>query len=460
MLAARGTLNPDRIRRRCVLLLAVGALVLLAAQASVWHASAQEKVYHLAANAISLDVATNGALRIEEHLTFSFDLGTFSFAYRDIPWRGFDDLVDISVLDGAQVPLNYTVSFAPQATGDWHIRWTFPLVTAPAIRTFIVRYTVTNALLQPASALNRLDWQAVGTGWSVFTDNLTVDVVLPAGIDTAQLAYSPNPVRISQSGGRTDLTFGDTNLAPFTSYRVIVDFPKVLDVRFGIARISRESPVATATFTFLGVVAAMIGLWALRGREPKSRHPPGDAPILTPPSGLEPEEVGFLLRQQVDAPVLLATLLNLAKKGYVVLQGPADAGGHVLEEKQIELTDKARSVVAEPEGWSTEPPAYQRTLLQAMGSHRNRIEAIRSSAKMLTRSIGDRLAAGGLLAGSPARVRRRYGIATIVMGIVAPVLVVLGYVVAALYSYVAVNVGLFIGSFAIVGIGYYMPRAT
>src|SRR2546428_5212765 len=95
-----------------------------------------------------------------------------------------------------------------------------------------------------------------------------------------------------------------------------------------------------------------------------------------------------------------------------------------------------------------------------MGSHRNRVEAIRSSAKRLTRAIGDRLAAGGLLAGSPARVRRRYGIATIVIGIVAPVLVVLGYVVAALYSYVAVNVGLFIGSFAIVGIGYYMPRAA
>src|SRR2546426_6062892 len=145
VLAARGTLNPDRIRRRCILLLVVGALVLLAAEATVSHASAQEKVYHLAANAISLDVATNGALRIEEHLTFSFDLGTFSFAYRDIPWRGFDDLVGISDLDGAQVPLHHTVSFAPQATGGWANCWTFPLLTAPAIRTFILRSTVTNS---------------------------------------------------------------------------------------------------------------------------------------------------------------------------------------------------------------------------------------------------------------------------------------------------------------------------
>src|SRR5206468_9726086 len=107
---------------------------------SLSHASAQEKVYHLASNAISLDVVTNGALRIEERLTFSFDLGRFSFAYRDIPWRGFDDLVDISVLDGAQVPLNYSVSFAPQAKGDWHIRWRFPLVPGPQLTPVIVRH--------------------------------------------------------------------------------------------------------------------------------------------------------------------------------------------------------------------------------------------------------------------------------------------------------------------------------
>src|SRR5207244_357159 len=139
---------------------------------------------------------------IEERLTFSFALGTFSCAYRDIPWRGFDDLVDISVLDGAQVPLNYTVSFAPQATGDWHIRWTFPLVTAPAIRTFIVRYTVTNALLQPASALNRLDWQALGTAWSVLTDNLTVHVVLPAVTGRGPTAPGA-PLRTRARGGRS-----------------------------------------------------------------------------------------------------------------------------------------------------------------------------------------------------------------------------------------------------------------
>src|SRR5438445_2693640 len=119
--------------------------------------AAQDKLYHLAANAIIMKVIPNGSLRIRETLTFRFDLGTFSFAYRDIPWRGFDDLQDVSVTNETGWPLDFSLRFAPEETGEWHIRWSFASATAPAVRTFTVGYTVTNALLQPSAGLNRLD---------------------------------------------------------------------------------------------------------------------------------------------------------------------------------------------------------------------------------------------------------------------------------------------------------------
>src|SRR5438445_12344863 len=104
-----------------------------------------------------MKVDPNGSLRIRETLTFRFDLGTFSFAYRDIPWRGFDDLQDVSVTNETGWPLDFSLRFAPEETGEWHIRWSFASATAPAVRTFTVGYTVTNALLQPSAGLNRLD---------------------------------------------------------------------------------------------------------------------------------------------------------------------------------------------------------------------------------------------------------------------------------------------------------------
>src|SRR5437879_13853611 len=38
---------------------------------------AQEKVYHLASSAVTLDLDTNGSIRIAEPRAFRFDLGTF-----------------------------------------------------------------------------------------------------------------------------------------------------------------------------------------------------------------------------------------------------------------------------------------------------------------------------------------------------------------------------------------------
>src|SRR5438309_6210866 len=75
-------------------------------------AAAQDKLYHLAANAVTMKVDLNGSLRIRERLTFRFDLGTFSFGYRDIPWKGFDDLQDVLVTNVTGTPLDYSLRFA------------------------------------------------------------------------------------------------------------------------------------------------------------------------------------------------------------------------------------------------------------------------------------------------------------------------------------------------------------
>src|SRR5206468_6647221 len=175
-----------------------------------------------------------------------------------------------------------------------------------------------------------------------------------------------------------------------------------IDVRFGIARISRESPIATSTYTFFGVLGAMVCLWAVRGREPRARRPDGEAPVVTPPSDLEPESVAFLLTQSLEVPGLLGALLDLAKKGYLILHGPEQEGGYVLEEEQIELTAKARSAVEAGEGWAADLLPHQRELLQSMARSRNHVEGMRAARKAVTKSIGERLATAGLLAGSPS----------------------------------------------------------
>ncbi len=112
----------------------------------------------MSAYASAIDVRNDGSLKIAEKLNFTFGLGEFSFAYRDIPWKGFDEIKDISVLNQTSASIPYSLSFA---SGNYHIQWNYPITDAPASRVFTIQYTVTNALAQPSVTRDRLDWQAV-----------------------------------------------------------------------------------------------------------------------------------------------------------------------------------------------------------------------------------------------------------------------------------------------------------
>ena len=47
--------------------------------------SAQEKVYEIARLRASLEVRPDGSYRIREEITYDFQVGSFTFAERDIP---------------------------------------------------------------------------------------------------------------------------------------------------------------------------------------------------------------------------------------------------------------------------------------------------------------------------------------------------------------------------------------
>ena len=396
-----------------------------------------------------------------ERLTFSFDEGTFSFAFRDLPWKGFDDVADVSVENTTGSALDFTTTFQPQANGDWHIRWSYPATIAPAVRTFVLRYTLTNALLQPSATLNRIDWLAVGTGWNVFTRNVTVDVSLPGVVDRTRLAYSPAPFRIAEAQGHTVLSFAYANLPAFTSFRVIVDFPKVTDVNYGIARIARESPIAAGVVSFAIALAAMIVLWVIIGRERKGRDSFGGASWGPPPSTLVPEEVAFLLRQTLDVPGMLAAVLGLAVKGYVVVRGaPSSQAGYVSPSELIELTELGKAEISRRDDSGGDLLPSQRTLLQALTSRIDPLQAMYGTRKILMRAIGDRLATAGLLAGSPSIVRRRYVLGATLIGIATTVFGLASLYSAPFYSFLGIYAGLFGGAIAVASVGYFMPRAT
>jgi hypothetical protein len=363
--------------RRLLLLFAILLVAAVAlAQASVTPSISAQKQYHVTSYGTTLEVQIDGSLKIVERISFSFDEGSFSFAFRDIPWVGYDEIRDLRVEDENGQNLGFEFWFE---SGEYHVRWNYPPVSSPAERTFTITYSVTNALGQVSADRNRLDWQAVGPGWSVPVENVAVLVVLPFVVqDLSQIAHSPEPTKMELTEGTTVLSFYHSGLDPYSWYRVIVDFPKVVDVTVNPARVVRESPITVGFLGFIAIALGMAAVWFVRGREPRIDSPYGSVGYPSPPSGLTPEEVGCLIKQTVDTNATLAALISLGKKGYIVLSEARPEG--IRNQKEdlasdrsavpIELTKKGQRAVSEFAGaYSDDLPEQEYLLLQAVAKH-------------------------------------------------------------------------------------------
>jgi len=71
--------------------------------------AAETKVYHISRYFVAIGVNPDASLSIHETIVFEFDQGVFTFAYRDIPWHGFDEIRDVAVTEGGgSVPSTFS----------------------------------------------------------------------------------------------------------------------------------------------------------------------------------------------------------------------------------------------------------------------------------------------------------------------------------------------------------------
>lgn len=443
-------------------LLLTGCAGVILGPASLIPAAAQEKVYHLASLHTYAEVRVDGSFSIREDIGFQFDMGTFTYAYRDLPWRGFDALQDVSVEDESGLQLPTSVAFGAEPHAGWHIRWTYPSTAAPAGRTFTLRYTLTNALAQPSADRNRVDWMAIGTGWSVLILNASASVRLPraAGNGTA-LAYSPLPANVTAASDGLWLNYTVGTLDPETGYRVIIDFPKFIDVHPDLLRMLRESPFTGGLLTFLLVLVAMIALWDWKGREPRVQNVIAKGILSAPPSDLRPGEVSHLTRQKFDPASMLGELLWLAKNEYLILRGPAPNQPLGPESPFLVATEKGRAaaIPGSPEGAGLRDP--ERKLLSALTrTTRTPAEVLQSEYGHFSHWMENRVVKLGLLESRPSKIRSRYGFAALGTFFAGFLLFIAAPSNPILYSLIGVIAGLSASSISIGSVGYFMPRLT
>jgi Predicted membrane protein (DUF2207). len=217
--------------------------------------------------------------------------------------------------------------------GDFIIKWFFPPIYDKKMSFHLV-YTVKGAL-RFYSGGDQLWWVAVFPDRAYPVEESTVTVYLPEGAKAEKVAsYGADATSEISPDGRVVTFRSQKPIYPNEQLEVRVQFPHGIVAGSPALwqRIEDMRPVMNLIFGTLGLFLAVAGilgtiaLWYLKGRDVLVGEVASYLP--EPPSDLPPGVAGTLLDEKADLQDIMATLVDLARRGAIeIVEKRGSLGG-------------------------------------------------------------------------------------------------------------------------------------
>jgi uncharacterized membrane protein YgcG len=293
------------------------------------------------------EVRTNGDVQVEERFRVRFN-GS---------WNGLRRVLELDPPRGYPWtdPIGFRLDATTNADGDARenevlsegrarrdIRVYVPNANNRTA-SVVIRYTLSGALGFYAADANRdlpamdeLYWNVTGADWDVPLQMVTAEVRLPPGVEISQAAAYQGR---TGSGDQVPVTFAGSTARVRAAGVINSGEQLTLGVGWPAGAVQRDPSRVMAwgeaslqdrvagaqpgPLTYLPLVLPLIALWFgyrawdRRGRDPKAR-----AIVVRwePPEDLSPAEAGTLVDHTPDMHDIISTLVELAVKGYVVIE--------------------------------------------------------------------------------------------------------------------------------------------
>ncbi len=272
-------------------------------------------------------VNADGTIDVTENITAQFSGSNWHGLYRSIPVEYSTEaglnytlfLEVLSVTDSDGVKLKYERSqqgrdakfkiYVPNADNSTH--------------TIVLTYRVRDAISFDEDH-DELYWNVTGNSWDVPIESASANIVLPSGVTGLHaIAYT------GIYGSRREdahVEVRDNTVAIQTTRAL--GFHEGLTAVVGIDKGFLHAPSGAAKiilflqsnwplFIPICVIAVMFYLWWTRGRDPEQ----GSVTVqYDPPDNLSPGECGTLVDNEAGMSDITATLVDLAVKGYLVIE--------------------------------------------------------------------------------------------------------------------------------------------
>ena len=278
-------------------------------------------------------VLPNGEIEVTETIRVRFE-GAWNGIFRNLSLRhrtaeGDSERLDVelhSVTDAEGNPLEYEINRPDGWTRQFKI-WVPG--AEDTTRTVVLRYTVDHALRffdaeSETGALDELYWQVTGTEWEMPIERARARVVLPEGVEATQAAAYTGRAESTAQNANVEIDRNVVtvpNAGPFAvgeGLTVAVGWaPGVVQrptaAEGAIAAVQENWPLGIPVLVFLFGFTT----WRRKGRDPEKRE---ITVQYEPPEGMSPAELGTLIDHKAEMHDITATLVDLAVRGYVVIE--------------------------------------------------------------------------------------------------------------------------------------------
>ncbi len=278
-----------------------------------------------------ITILQNGDVQVVETWVVHFIGGPFQYAFRSIPLNRVVDITDWGVSEGGTA-YREDANRAPgtfsllDKDGEQKITWYFA-PTTDATRTFQLRYTLKGAL-RIYDEGDQFFWKFIESDRAYAIQSATVVVHLPGTFSLDELR-AVTYYDAEEAAGEASLRDGSTVVfsgGPFpggTEWEIRAQWPHgAVDAQPPAwQRLEDIAPLVNLGFLCLAGIIVLGGfgglylLWYRRGRDPVVPDMP--AQITRPPEDLPPGLVGTLLDEKADMADILATMVDLARRGYM-----------------------------------------------------------------------------------------------------------------------------------------------
>lgn len=414
---------------------------------------------------VDIQINNDSTFDVVEKQIYNLD-GSFGYFYRDIELKDLDHISDIEVFDDRDIKLNkgdYKVSYKGN---NIHIQWDFPRRDFyNELKSWTIKYKVHGGVGFYEN-WDELYWNAIFSERDVLVEKADIFVHLPEELAEENIGMkmfigplgSKNESNNYRIIDKKTVEFLGSNIEPHEYLTIVLTWPKGLVKKpfFYRNQIINLMVLLIALALPIFVFIRSYIIWRKKGKDLKITKT-----IIAQyesPANLSSAEVGVLMNQTVQIKEIIATVVDLAVRGYLKIKEGEKSffGGkeYIFEKLKDESNLK---------------PFEQKIIRDIFGSK----ELISSKdlknkfykhIPEIKKSIYQEIEKTGLFTGNIRKIRKKYGK---IYGIML-VLIFIGIWFCAFsgifakYSVYILIPGISLGISAIIGwiFAYYMPALT